>query len=89
MRAQHILVTNLKEAVRLIGDLREDTISFSEAARSFSICPSKKQCGDLGKIEKGQMGKTFEDACWTAKIGMLVGPVKTDQGFHIIRVLQK
>ena len=89
MRAQHILVSNEKEATRLLGDLKSGDVSFAEAARSFSSCPSKKQAGDLGEFGKGQMVKEFEDACEAAKIGVLVGPVKTEFGYHIIRVLKK
>ncbi|MFH2105687.1 MAG: peptidylprolyl isomerase [Candidatus Micrarchaeota archaeon] len=89
MRAQHILVSTSKEADRIMNELNSETLSFSEAARSFSTCPSKRNNGDLGNFEKGQMVKEFEQACLKAKVGKLIGPVKTSFGYHIIRVLLK
>jgi peptidyl-prolyl cis-trans isomerase C len=89
MRAQHILVSTSKEADRIMSELKSETLSFSEAARSFSSCPSKRNNGDLGKFEKGQMVKEFEDACLKAKVGELIGPVKTEFGYHIIKVIEK
>ncbi len=45
----------------------------------------------LGYFSKGQMVKPFEDACFDpkVKVGDIIGPVKTDFGFHIIHILGK
>ena len=86
MRASHILVSSEPEAKRLLGEITSGKMSFEEAAKSFSLCPSKKQGGDLGNFEKGQMVKPFEDACLKGKKGDVVGPVKTQFGFHLIKV---
>lgn len=45
--------------------------------------------GDLGWFGKGRMVKAFEEAAFAAKVGETVGPVKTDYGFHIIRVQKR
>ena len=85
MRASHILVEAETEAKRILGDITSRKISFEDAARSFSICPSKKQGGDLGEFSKGVMVKEFENAAFALKIGETSLPVKTQFGWHIIR----
>lgn len=59
-------------------------------AQQLSDEPSAKtQKGDLGWFTKGAMVKEFEDAAMNAKDGEIVGPVKTQFGFHIIQVKGK
>ncbi len=45
--------------------------------------------GDLGEFGPGQMVPEFEKAVFSADVGEIVGPVKTEFGFHIIQVQQK
>lgn len=89
MRASHILVKTESEAKQIRSDLSVGKMTFEEAARSFSLCPSKRQGGDLGEFGKGQMVKPFEDACLNGAVGEVVGPVKTEFGFHLIKVTKK
>lgn len=84
MRASHILVATENEATRILDDLKSNRISFEEAARSFSTCPSRKQGGDLGGFNKGEMVKPFEDACAKLNNGQISEPVKTQFGWHLI-----
>ena len=87
MRAHHILVKEEAEAKELMATLEKEPAKFSDLAREKSVCPSGKQGGgDLGTFGEGQMVGEFDEACKTAEIGKLVGPVKTQFGFHIIRV---
>ncbi|KAF1080927.1 MAG: hypothetical protein GQF41_2741 [Candidatus Rifleibacterium amylolyticum] len=87
MRAHHILVKEEAEAKDLLSVLEKDPAKFSDLAREKSVCPSGKQGGgDLGTFGEGQMVGEFDEACKTSEIGKIVGPVKTDFGYHIIRV---
>jgi peptidyl-prolyl cis-trans isomerase C len=69
-----------------LSNVKYKPSKFEEVARNNSVCPSKSQGGDFGKFSEGQMVTEFEEACETAKIGKIVDPVKTQFGYHIIRV---
>ncbi len=87
MRAHHILVKEEAEAKELLAVLEKEPARFSDLAREKSVCPSGKQSGgDLGTFGEGQMVGEFDEACKTSEIGKIVGPVKTDFGYHILRV---
>ncbi len=86
VKASHILVKTDTEAGSLLFDIKRGTITFEDAARSKSICPSGKKGGDLGWFGRGQMIKEFEDAAFSMQKGELSKPVKTKFGWHIIRV---
>src|SRR5204862_290758 len=62
---------------------------FAELAKKFSQDPgSAGQGGDLGLFARdGSMVKPFEDAVFGAKPGDIVGPVQTDFGWHVIKVV--
>lgn len=86
--AKHILVKE-EEKCREILDAINGGKAFEEAAQEFSTCPSGQKGGDLGEFGKGQMVKEFEDAAFSAEIGTVVGPVKTQFGYHLIKVEKK
>lgn len=63
---------------------------FAEIAKTDSACPSGKSAGgDLGEFTHGQMVKEFDEAAFAAEIGKIVGPVKTQYGYHLIMVTKK
>lgn len=86
--ASHILV-NSEEKAKEIADKIKNGLTFEEAAKLYSECPSKKQGGRLGSFTRGKMVKEFENAAFTAKIGEVTKPVKTEFGYHLIRVEEK
>ena len=61
--------------------------SFETVAAEYTEDPSgQNNGGDLGWFGEGKMVKPFEEACFTAKKGALVGPVLTQFGYHVIKV---
>lgn len=85
VRASHILVKTEKEAKDILAKINSGE-NFETLAKKHSTCPSGKKGGDLGWFGKGMMVKEFEDASFSAKDGDVVGPVKTQFGYHIIKV---
>lgn len=88
VHAAHILVSTETEARALLDRVNEGA-DFAELARKHSQCPSGKRGGDLGWFGKGQMVAEFETAAFGAAAGSVVGPVKTQFGWHLIRVLDQ
>jgi peptidyl-prolyl cis-trans isomerase C len=86
--ALHILVKSRHECDALKLKLAKGG-NFGELARRHSICPSGKKGGDLGEFRKGQMVKAFDDAVFKGELLTVLGPVKTQFGFHLIKVLYR
>ena len=89
VHAKHILVDDEDKCQEILEKIVAEEITFEDAAKEFSTCPSKQQGGDLGAFTRGQMVKEFEDAAFAAEIGHVVGPVKTQFGYHLIKVEDK
>ncbi|MDR3282244.1 MAG: peptidyl-prolyl cis-trans isomerase [Candidatus Methanoplasma sp.] len=85
VNAAHILVKTEKEA-KDIKTRIEGGGAFADLAKKHSSCPSGKKGGDLGWFGRGQMVGPFETAAFNAKKGDVVGPVKTEFGWHLILV---
>jgi len=88
VNAKHILVDS-EERCKAVLEVIEGGVAFEEAAQANSTCPSGQKGGDLGTFGKGQMVKEFEEAAFAAEIGQVVGPVKTQFGYHLIKVEAK
>jgi len=98
-KARHILIsaspeeatraeleTAEKKAQELLTKIRAGE-SFEEIAKQFSNDPpSAKKGGELGWFGPGRMVKPFEDAVKAMKIGDVSEPVKSQFGFHIIKL---
>ncbi len=87
VRCAHILVKIEQEAKEILEDLHSG-VSFSKLAEQKSLCPSRKQGGDLGSFGRGQMVKPFEKAAFELQKGTVSQPVKTEFGWHIIKRLE-
>ncbi|ABS54735.1 PpiC-type peptidyl-prolyl cis-trans isomerase [Methanoregula boonei 6A8] len=88
VRASHILVTSEDDANKILKRIK-DGEDFAAVAKRFSSCPSKKSGGDLGWFGKNQMVPEFEAAAFAADQGTVVGPVKSQFGYHVIKVTGK
>ena len=86
IHAAHILVKTEQEANIALYDLQHGK-NFEDIAREKSICSSARKGGDLGFFGKGQMAKEFEQAAFAMKAGQISKPIKTQFGWHIIKVL--
>ena len=87
-RARHILVPT-EQACSDLKTQIEGGADFAEMARQHSQCPSGKQGGDLGEFGPGQMVKEFDDVVFSAEVGKVHGPVKTQFGFHLIEITSR
>lgn len=88
VRASHILVKEEEEANKILNEIKEG-LSFEEAASNYSSCPSKSNGGDLGEFTKGKMVPEFEAVAFKLEKGELSEPVKTQFGYHLIKVVDK
>ena len=89
VRASHILVKTRQEAVQLKKDIEKGTITFEDAARQYSLCPSGQYGGDLGFFNRKQMVQPFADVAFDQKIDQISDPVGTKFGWHIIKTTAK
>lgn len=87
--ASHILVDTEEKAKELIEKIQNGEISFEDAARENSSCPSGQNGGSLGEFTRGQMVSEFDTACFSMEVGKISEPVKTQFGYHIIKVTAK
>lgn len=86
VRARHILVSTEAEAKDVKKKL-DDGKKFEDVAREYSKDPgSAKQGGDLGYFTKDKMVKPFADAAFSMKKGAISEPVKSQFGWHVIKV---
>ena len=85
--ARHILITNKAVCEDIIEEINNGS-DFAQAAEEYSECPSGAKGGDLGTFSRGQMVKEFDEVVFSAEIGKIYGPVKTNFGYHIIQVTQ-
>ncbi len=86
VNASHILVDSEEKANELLAAINAGEISFEDAAKAHSSCPSSAEGGSLGDFGRGQMVPEFDTACFEMEIGEVRGPVKTQFGYHIIRL---
>jgi peptidyl-prolyl cis-trans isomerase D len=78
---------------QLAEDIKKDAEAgqdFSKLADEYSDDPSVTQNhGDLGYFEKGRMVPEFAEAAFSGKPGQIIGPVKTNYGLHIIKIIDR
>ncbi|MFH1542479.1 MAG: peptidylprolyl isomerase [bacterium] len=86
VKASHILVSTEALANELVGRLAKGD-DFAALAKEYSKdLGSGKQGGDLGYFTTGRMVKPFEQAVFALKVDEVSKPVKSDFGYHIIKL---
>lgn len=88
VKASHILVSDEKKLAEIKADLEKGK-EFSSLAKEHSLCPSKDRGGDLGFFTRGKMVPEFEEAAFSLEVGQVSEPVKTQFGYHLIRLDDK
>lgn len=88
IKASHILVKTEKEAKDILAQIKAGG-NFEELAKKFSADSSSAKGGDLGWFGKGSMVPVFEKAALALKEGQVSDVVKSDFGFHIIKLTGK
>ncbi|WP_299033008.1 peptidylprolyl isomerase [uncultured Anaerococcus sp.] len=84
--ASHILVDNEKTAKEIKEKLDKGE-DFAALAKEYSKdTANADNGGNLGEFSKGQMVKEFEDAAFALKEGEISEPIKTQFGYHIIKI---
>lgn len=99
VRARHILVSfdksnpqSVQDAEKKAQEILEKSkkVDFAKLAKEYSEDPgSKEKGGDLGYFSRGRMVPEFEKAAFEQPVGQIGSPVKSDFGFHIIKVEDK
>ncbi len=89
VRASHILVDSEEKANEIREKIVSGSISFADAAKEYSSCPSKENGGDLGAFGHGQMVKEFDEAAFSMEKDELSKPVRTQFGWHLIYLADK
>lgn len=89
VHARHILVDDENLAREIYEKLKKGE-DFAELAKQYSTdTATKDNGGDLGFFGKGEMVEEFEKVAFSLKVGEISSPVKTEYGYHIIKVEEK
>ena len=90
VNASHILVDSEEQALEILAKINAGEISFEDAAKEYSSCPSKEAGGNLGEFGRGQMVPEFDSAVFAMQVGEVTSaPVKTQFGHHLIKLIEK
>lgn len=88
IRASHILLKTEDDAAQVVKALKNGA-DFAELAKSKSTGPSGPSGGDLGMFGRGQMVPAFEQAAFALEEGEVSSPVKTQFGYHVIKLTDR
>ncbi|MGR3176026.1 MAG: peptidylprolyl isomerase [Candidatus Scalindua sp.] len=101
VKTSHILIdttklktdAELEKARQKIEEVKKEIdngADFAEMARKYSTCPSAENGGDIGFFQrKGSIVEEFAEVAFSMEVGEISEPVKTQFGYHIIKVTDK
>lgn len=82
-----IIVPYEKLAQEIFYQVEENEISFYEAAHLYDIDQRRRyQCGYEGKFYRWSLKPDVAAAIFSAELGELIGPFKTEQGYHLFKI---
>ena len=85
-RVRHVLLADEPTARAVVDDLAAGEEMSAIAAAASTDAGSRGQGGVLGDVHRGELSGPFEDAIFGAAVGAIVGPVRTEHGWHVARV---
>ena len=86
--ARHILVDSEEQCQSLKNEI-EGGADFADLAKQHSSCPSGQRGGDLGEFGPGMMVPEFDKVVFSADVGTVQGPDKTQFGYHLLEVTSR
>lgn len=86
--ARHILVDSEEKCQDLLNQINNGG-DFAKLAAEHSSCPSGQSGGELGTFGPGQMVPEFDKVVFSAEVGKVQGPVKTQFGYHLLEVTNR
>ena len=86
--ARHILV-DPDEQCQALKDEIAGGADFADLAKAHSSCPSGARGGELGEFGPGMMVPEFDRVVFSADVGAVEGPVKTQFGYHLLEVTSR
>ncbi|MDQ6962457.1 MAG: peptidylprolyl isomerase [Mariprofundaceae bacterium] len=86
--ARHILVKTEVQCTELKTEIANGA-DFADVAKAHSSCPSGNDGGHLGEFGPGMMVPEFDKVVFSAEVGTVQGPVKTQFGYHLLEVISR
>lgn len=86
VRLYEITVLDDLIAQELLYQIEEQEISFQEAAKLYNLEKDRYECGYRNKVERWKLQPDIEAAIFSKNIGEVIGPIKTEQGYHLFMV---
>lgn len=87
VHARHILLETEDQAKEVVAELKKGA-DFAELAKKKSKDPGASDGGDLGFFTKDRMVPEFAEAAFSQKVGQVSQPVRTQFGWHVIKVTE-
>lgn len=90
IRVKQIVFTDSVSAARALAELSA-TVDFDSLGRKYypGEADIKQAAFDLGWIHGDEIGEAFFNAVWPAQTGDVLGPVRTDWGYHLIQIVDR
>lgn len=87
--ARHILVEDESFCEELKNKINSKEVTFEDAAKEHSKCPSGADGGSLGSFSQGDMVPEFDKVVFNDELNVVHGPVKTDFGYHLLETTKR